>query len=51
MRPLNLVTKGTPTGGAKEFLDFVLSAEGQAIVQKEDFVPVAGSPRHASSTP
>ncbi|MES2645027.1 MAG: phosphate ABC transporter substrate-binding protein [Myxococcota bacterium] len=56
MRPLNLVTKGPPTGGAKVFIDFVLSAEGQAIVRKEDFVPVAATPRplavdDASATP
>ncbi len=44
MRPINLVTKGAPTGPAKAFIDYVLSAEGQALVAKEDFVPV----RHAS---
>lgn len=40
MRPLNLVTKGASAGAAKDFVDFVLSPEGQAIVRKEDFVPV-----------
>jgi phosphate transport system substrate-binding protein len=43
MRPLNLVTKGAPAGLAKEFVDFVASPEGQAIVRKEDFVPVSGA--------
>jgi len=38
-RPLLLVTKGLPKGVAKEFLSFMLSAEGQAIVAKK-FVPV-----------
>jgi len=38
-RPLLLVTKGLPKGAAKEFLSFMLSAEGQAIVAKK-FVPV-----------
>jgi phosphate transport system substrate-binding protein len=38
-RPLFLVTKGSPTGEAKEFLDFMLSDEGQAIVAK-NFVPI-----------
>jgi phosphate transport system substrate-binding protein len=39
-RPLNLVTKGAPTGVAKEFLDFMLSPEGQSVVVKQDFVPL-----------
>jgi phosphate transport system substrate-binding protein len=38
-RPLNLATIGPPAGTAKAFIDFILSAEGQAIVAK-DFVPV-----------
>lgn len=45
MRPLNLVTRGPPAGAAKAFVDFVLSPEGQAIVRKEDFVPVGRAPR------
>ena len=39
-RPLFLYTKGAPEGAAKEFVDFVLSAKGQEIVIKTDFVPV-----------
>jgi phosphate transport system substrate-binding protein len=38
-RPLNLVTKGLPKGDVKEFISFILSPEGQAIVGK-NFVPV-----------
>ena len=44
MRPLNLVTKGAPAGHAKEFVEFLLSPEGQASLQKEDFVPVKSAP-------
>ncbi len=39
-RPLLVYTKGQPQGTVKQFLDFVLSAEGQDIVAKTDFVPV-----------
>jgi len=39
-RPLYLCTDGKPTGLAKEFIDFVLSSEGQKIVNKIGFVPV-----------
>jgi phosphate transport system substrate-binding protein len=35
VRPFVMVTKGSPTGLAKSFLDFVLSSEGQSIVKKE----------------
>lgn len=38
-RPLLLVTRGLPEGDVKEFISFILSKEGQAIVAK-NFVPV-----------
>lgn len=38
-RPLLLVTRGQPTGSAAAFLDFMLSADGQAIVGRK-FIPV-----------
>ena len=31
-RPFNIATKGEPTGLAKDFIDFIMSAEGQAVV-------------------
>jgi phosphate transport system substrate-binding protein len=39
-RPLLMVTRGQPLGLVARFLDFVLSAAGQKIVVKIDFVPV-----------
>jgi phosphate transport system substrate-binding protein len=39
VRPFNMVTKGKPTGLVKEFLDFILSPEGQKIVAQE-YLPV-----------
>lgn len=38
-RPLNLLTLGPATGEAKNFIDFMLSAEGQDIVGRK-FIPV-----------
>ena len=38
-RPLILATLGAPSGDAKAFVDFMLSAAGQALVEK-DFVAV-----------
>ena len=37
-RPLSLVTRGQPTGVAKEFIDFALSPQVADIVRKHDFV-------------
>jgi phosphate transport system substrate-binding protein len=39
-RPLFMYTKGQPSGVIKSFMDFVLSEEGQKIVQELDFVPL-----------
>ena len=39
-RPLLVYTNGEPKGLVKEFLDFVLSDEGQKIVLEIDFVPI-----------
>jgi phosphate transport system substrate-binding protein len=39
-RPLFLYTNGEPTGAVKEFIDYALSAEGQAVVRELDFVPI-----------
>ena len=39
-RGLNCFTNGKPTGVAKKFLDFSLTAEGQKIVGSTGFVPV-----------
>lgn len=33
-RPFNIATKGEPTGLAKDFIDFVMSSDGQAVVSK-----------------
>ncbi len=39
-RPLLMYTNGQPQGTVKDFIDFVLSKEGQEIVRQVDFVPV-----------
>ena len=39
-RPLFLYAHGVPQGVVKTFLDFVMSAEGQDVVRRIDFVPV-----------
>lgn len=39
-RPFLLLTKGTPTPEAQAFIDFILSVEGQKIVQEHYYIPV-----------
>jgi phosphate transport system substrate-binding protein len=38
-RPLIFFTNGEPKGIVKQYIDFVLSPEGQKIVQEQEFVP------------
>ena len=40
-RPLFLVTNGPPTGQAKRFIDYVLSADGQKLVNKHGYLNLA----------
>jgi len=40
VRPFLFVSRGEPAGQAKEFIDFVLSDEGQALIKKEGLLPV-----------
>lgn len=40
VRPLLFVTKEEPEGPVKEFIDFCLSEEGQAIVEEEGYLSV-----------
>jgi len=39
-RPLQLYSNGTPTGLAKEFIDFCMSPQGQQIVQQTGYIKV-----------
>ncbi|OPY43810.1 MAG: PBP superfamily domain protein [Methanoregulaceae archaeon PtaU1.Bin222] len=39
-RSLYLLTSGQPSGLAKEYLDYILSPEGQGLLTEEGFVPV-----------
>ncbi|MGZ8899711.1 MAG: phosphate ABC transporter substrate-binding protein [Limisphaerales bacterium] len=44
-RPLFLYTLGQPEGNAKKFLSWVLSEEGQKIVEETGYVPVPAAQR------
>jgi phosphate transport system substrate-binding protein len=40
VRPFLFVSRGEPTGLAKQFVDFVLSDEGQTLVKEEGLLPI-----------
>ena len=40
-RPLFMYTNGEPTGAIKEYLDWILSDEGQCIILDKGYAPVA----------
>ena len=42
-RPLYMYSLGEPTGEVKVYLDWILSAEGQKIVEKLGFVPLSSN--------
>ncbi len=48
VRPLFHYVDGKAEGGLKAYLEFVVSAEGQAIVQEEGFFPIMDSHRQAN---
>ena len=39
-RPFKIATKGETTGDAKEFINIIMSAEGQAIVEEEGYIKI-----------
>jgi phosphate transport system substrate-binding protein len=41
-RPLLIYTVGEPTGTVKEYLDWILSVDGQKVVSELGYVPVGG---------
>lgn len=42
-RPFNIATKGIPTGLAKDFIEYIMSSDGQAVVEREGCVSVNNS--------
>jgi phosphate transport system substrate-binding protein len=42
-RPLFMYTAGAPTGAVKEYLDWILSDEGQCIIMQAGYAPIRAS--------
>lgn len=40
-RPFNIATKGAPTGLAADFIDYIMSAEGQQVIEDNGYIKAA----------
>ena len=49
-RPFNIVLGATVSESAQAFIDFILSAEGQAVVADSHYIPMDNAPAYAGST-
>ena len=50
-RPFNIAYKGDLSGLAKDFVDYILSSDGQAVISKEGYVPVSDNAAYAGTKP
>ncbi len=50
-RPFNIATKGEVSGLAKDFISYILSAEGQAVVEANSYIPLDNMPAYAGTKP
>ena len=49
-RPFNIATKAEVSEAAQAFIDFILSAEGQAVVADNHYIPMDNAPAFAGSS-
>jgi len=50
-RPFNIATKGKVSDSAKEFISFILSADGQAVIEKEGYIKISKEGAFKSTNP
>lgn len=50
-RPFNIATKDTPSEVAQDFIDYILSSDGQAIVSEEGYVTVSENGAYKGNKP
>ena len=48
-RPFNIAYKGDLSGVAKDFVDYILSSDGQAVISKEGYVSVSENAAYAGT--
>lgn len=50
-RPFNIATKGEPAGLTKDFMDYILSSDGQAVVSSSYIAAAEGAPAYNGDRP
>lgn len=48
-RPFNIVTKSNLSSAAQDFMNYILSSDGQAVVKQDGFIPVSTTSAYQSS--
>lgn len=48
-RPFNIATKGEISEVAQDFIDYIMSAEGQAVVSEDGYISVEGADSYTAS--
>lgn len=46
-RPFNIATKGTVSANAQDFIDFIMSADGQAVIEDNGYIAVSDAPAYS----
>ena len=49
VRPFYIATKGTVSPQAQDFINYILSADGQAIIKENGYITVSDKPAYSSS--
>ena len=48
-RPFNIATKADVSENAQDFIDFIMSADGQAVIEENGYIPVSDAPAYSGS--
>ena len=48
-RPFNIATNGTPGDAAQDFINFIMSREGQAVVVENGYIAVGNQPEYEAA--
>ncbi len=50
-RPFNIATKGDMSALAQDFIDYIMSADGQAVIEKAGYISVSDAAAYSGSKP
>jgi phosphate transport system substrate-binding protein len=50
-RPFNIMTKGDPSGVAQDFINYIMSSDGQSVIEKNGYVKVSTNGAYSGTKP